>query len=210
MIALGISGSPRANGNTQIAVSLALSQIGKAGIDTQLVSLAGKTIKPCTACMACRKKIECSIDDDDFWPIFERILEADGLILGSPVYFGSATPQLMALLDRAGYIARNNGSLLRHKVGGPIAVARRAGQNFTYAQLMLFYGLNEMIVVGSTYWNIGFGKAPGDINGDAEALETLRNFGKNVAWVLKKLKGESGTQTGPCQAGSISIHGRNS
>lgn len=191
MKVIGISGSPRVNGNTQIAVGLALEEIAKAGIATELVSLAGKTITPCTACMACKREPRCTIDDDDFGPIYEKILQADGLILGSPVYFGSATPQMMALLDRVGYVSRSNGGLLKYKVGGPIAVARRAGQNFTYAQLALFYGLNEMIVVGSTYWNIGFGHAPGEITQDLEAVETLRCFGRNVAWVLGKLKGGS-------------------
>ena len=191
MNVLGISGSPRKGGNTEIAINLALDEIAKEGIATELIPLAGKRIEPCTACMACKGKVQCTIEDD-FAPLFEKILEADGLIVGSPVYFGSATPQMMALLDRTGYISRNNGGLLKYKVGGPIAVARRAGQNFTYAQLGLFFGLNEMILVGSTYWNIGFGRAPGEIREDAEAVETMQNFGKNVAWLLKKIGGGCG------------------
>ncbi|MFH1007232.1 MAG: flavodoxin family protein [Candidatus Latescibacterota bacterium] len=186
MKVIGISGSPRMGGNTETAVQLALEQIEKQGIDTELISLSGKRIAPCSACMGCKTQPQCTIKDD-FQPIFEKILDAEGFIVGSPVYFGSATPETMALLDRLGYVARHNGNLLRRKVGGPIAVARRAGQNFTCAQLMFFYTLSEMIVVGSTYWNIAFGGAPGEIAGDLEGVETMRNFGKNVAWVLKKL-----------------------
>jgi len=189
MKVIGISGSPRKEGNTEMAVRLALEEIGKQGIDVEFVSLAGKEIAPCNACMHCKNRPKCIIEDD-FQPIFEKIVEAEGLIVGSPVYFGSATPETMALLDRLGYVARNNGNFLRRKVGGPIVVARRAGQNFTYAQLVLFYTINEMIVVGSTYWNIAFGREKGEIIADAEGVETIRNFGKNVAWLLKKLYGE--------------------
>ena len=186
MRVIGISGSPRKAGNTETAVRLALEEIEKQGIDTEFISLSGREIAPCRACMRCKTQPKCAIEDD-FQPIFEKIVEAEGFIVGSPVYFGSATPETMALLDRVGYVARKNGNLLRRKVGGHIAVARRAGQNFTYAQLMFFYTLNEMIVVGSTYWNIAFGREKGDITGDAEGVETMRNFGQNVAWVLKKL-----------------------
>jgi len=186
MKVMGISGSPRKKGNTEMAVRLALEEIERQGIDVEFVSLAGKEITPCNACMSCKKSPKCVLEDD-FQPIFEKIVEAEGLLVGSPVYFGSATPETMALLDRLGYVARNNNNFLRHKVGGPVVVARRAGQNFTYAQLVFFYTINEMIVVGSTYWNIAFGREKGEVTDDAEGVETLRNFGKNVAWVLKKL-----------------------
>ena len=191
MKVIGISGSPRRGGNTEIAVNLTLKEIAKEGIDTEFISLSDKRIEPCTACMGCRQRPQCSIEDDDFAPIFETIIEADGLIVGTPVYFGSATPQTMALLGRVGYVSRNNGNLLRKKVGGPIVVARRAGQNFTYAQLLYFYMINEMIVIGSTYWNIAFGRGPGEIEEDQEGIETVVNFGRNLAWLLKRIRGRS-------------------
>lgn len=186
MKVIGISGSPRTDGNTVMAIRLALEEIERAGIETESLSLAGRTIGPCTACMGCRGEPACTIEDD-FDPVFRKMLEAEGVIVGSPVYFGSATPETMALLDRAGYVSRNNGNLLRRKVGGPIAVARRAGQNFTYAQLALWYTINEMIVVGSTYWNIGFGRNKGEIMEDVEGVETMQRFGQNVAWLLKTM-----------------------
>ena len=189
MKVIGISGSPRKEGNTEIAVGLALEEIGKQGIDTELISLAGEEIAPCRACMSCKRGPKCAIEDD-FQQIFEQIVEAEGLIVGSPVYFGSATPETMALLDRLGYVARNNDNLLRRKVGGPIVVARRAGQNFTYAQLVFFYTINEMIVVGSTYWNIAFGSSEkGTVTNDKEGMTTAWNFGKNIASLIKTLKG---------------------
>ena len=115
------------------------------------------------------------------------MLRADIIVVGSPVYFGSATPETMALLDRAGYVSRANGHLLSRKIGGPIAVARRAGHNFTYAQLMFWYTINDMIVPGSTYWNVGLAREAGAINEDAEALATIDRFADNLAWLAGKL-----------------------
>jgi multimeric flavodoxin WrbA len=130
----------------------------------------------------------CSIKDDDFHEIFSDMIEAGIIIVGSPVYFGSATPQLMALLDRAGHVSHRNNHLLSRKVGGPIVVARRAGQNFTYAQLLYWYTINDMIVVGSSYWNIAFGHAPRDVLNDEEGLTTIDRFAENLIWISRKLQ----------------------
>ena len=130
-----------------------------------------------------------STTTDDFHPVFAKLIEADIVIVGSPVYFGSATPQIMALLDRAGFVSRANGNLFSRKIGGPVVVARRAGQNFTFAQLLFWFMINDMIVPGSSYWNIAFGRAAGDVNNDAEGLETVSRFAENLAWVAKKLQG---------------------
>jgi multimeric flavodoxin WrbA len=115
------------------------------------------------------------------------MLRADILIVGSPVHFGSATPELMALLDRAGYVSRANGNLFSRKIGGPVTVARRAGQNFTYAQLLLWYMINDMVVPGSSYWNVAVAREPGAVNADAEALATMDRFADNLAWLSTKL-----------------------
>ena len=190
MKVLAISGSPRRGGNTDILLELALEVLAEEGMETEFLSLADRPIKPCTACGGCRhsEKVECVLDDPAFEGMIERFVEADGILVGSPVYFGSATPQTMALLDRVGYVARANGNLLRHKVGAAVAVARRAGHNFTFAQLNYFFLLSEMIVPGSTYWNVGIGREKGEVRDDAEGLETIRNLAKNMAWLLKKLK----------------------
>jgi multimeric flavodoxin WrbA len=139
--------------------------------------------------MACRNGNQCSIKDD-FDPIYRSMLESDGIIVGSPVYFGSSTPEMMALLDRAGYVSRHNGNPFDRKVGGPIVVARRAGHNFTIAQLLMWFMINGLIVPGSTYWNVAFGREKGEALHDEEALRTIGNFAKNIAWLLGKIHPE--------------------
>jgi multimeric flavodoxin WrbA len=190
MKAVAICGSPRKEGNTETLLNKCLEKLSAAGIDSKLLSLRGKTITPCIACGVCRKKQDktCAIKNDDFHPIFEEMLDADIIITGSPVYFGSATPETMALLDRAGYVSRSNDHLFTRKIGGPVVVARRAGQNFTYAQLMLWYTINDMIVVGSTYWNVAFGLQPGDSANDEEGVNTVERFAENLIWLSEKIK----------------------
>ncbi len=116
------------------------------------------------------------------------MVEADGLILASPVYFGSATPQIMSLISRAGLVSGAKGRVLENKVGGPLAIARRAGHNFTFAQLMFFFFQQGMIIPGSTYWNIAFGREKGEVLNDEEGLRTIRNFAKKMVWLIKKIK----------------------
>jgi multimeric flavodoxin WrbA len=192
--AIGICGSPRKNGNTEILLRRCLAQLQAAGIETELVPLADKAIKPCRACGVCRQRQDgaCAMKDDEFHDVYARMLEADILVVGSPVYFGSATPDMMALLDRAGYVARANGNPLSRKIGGPIVVARRAGQNFTYAQLLYWFMINDMVVPGSTYWNIAFGREVGEVEKDAEGLQTIDRFAENLAWLARRLCGPAG------------------
>lgn len=188
--ALAISGSPRRNGNTETLLQRCLDRLRTQGIGGELISLAGKNIQGCAACGGCgeAKDETCpGQEGDDFAPIFQAMLKADIIVVGSPVYFGSATPELMALLDRAGYVAGANGKLFSRKIGGPIAVARRAGQNFTYAQLLFWYMINDMIVPGSTYWNVATARNPGEVLKDEEALETVDRFADNLAWLAEKL-----------------------
>ncbi len=156
-------------------------------VETELITLADKDIKPCDGCRSCKTTKECHIDDD-MRSIFDKMVRADGIILATPVYFGSATPQIKALIDRTGYLAGRKGRIFENKVGGPMVVARRAGQNFTFAQLMYFFFITGMIVPGSTYWTISFGRKKGEVLTDEEGIRTARNFGKKVAWVAKKMK----------------------
>lgn len=188
--ALAISGSPRRNGNTETLLQRCLDRLQTQGIPGQLISLAGKTIHGCAACGGCKEAKDETCpgqSGDDFASIFQSMVKADIIIVGSPVYFGSATPELMALLDRAGYVAGANGKLFSRKIGGPVAVARRAGQNFTYAQLLFWYMINDMIVPGSTYWNVATARNPGEVLQDQEALETVDRFADNLAWLAGKL-----------------------
>jgi multimeric flavodoxin WrbA len=136
--------------------------------------------------MGCKTKEECSIKDD-LQPIYEKMKKADGIILASPVYYGSCTALLKGLIERAGYMSRYNGDTFKGKVGGPLVVARRAGTNFTVAQLDFWFHIVGMIEPGSTYWNVAFGRDKGDVANDEEGMKTAWTFGKNMAYVLKKL-----------------------
>ena len=187
MKVLAISGSPRKGGNTDQLLNVALEVLEEKGIETEFITLAGKKLLTCTACMGCKNNPQCVLDDD-FGPIFTAMLEADGILIGSPVYFGSATAEIKALLDRAGYVSCYNGNLFDRKVGGPVVVARRAGQNFTVAQLLMWYMINGMIVPGSSYWNIAFGRGKDEVMEDEEGISTIRAFAENVGWLLVKLK----------------------
>ncbi|MCE5302369.1 MAG: flavodoxin family protein [Planctomycetaceae bacterium] len=189
MKVLGISGSPRRGGNTDLLIHTALDVLGGEGIETDFLSLADHPVQPCTACGGCAKgdAIRCVQKDPAFDGVLERFLEADGVLVGSPVYFGSATPQTMSLLDRVGSVGRRHPELLRRKAGAAIVVARRAGQNFTFAQLNYFFLISEMIVPGSTYWNVAVARDKGEAANDAEGLETVRTLARNMAWLLKKL-----------------------
>ncbi|MFH0769629.1 MAG: flavodoxin family protein [Chloroflexota bacterium] len=186
MKAIGIVGSPRKNGNTEILTAHVLKAITEEGLETELIRLAGLDIRPCNACMVCRDEERCLIDDDLF-PLYAKMKEADAIILASPVYFGSATALLKALMERTGYLSGRR-RVFAGKVGGPLVVARRAGQNFTFAQLMYWFHILGFFMPGSTYWNIAFGRERGEVEKDEEGMTTAWNFGKNVALLVKKLK----------------------
>lgn len=191
MKAIGIVGSLRESGNTEFYLKKALETLENRKIQTELISLRGKTIKPCTGCYDCVDLQRCTIEGDDFEGIFLKMKEADGIIIGSPVYFSSVVPQLMSLLDRAGFVALWSGKFFARKVGGPITVARRAGHNLAFSQLLLWFFVNGMIVPGSTYWNVGVAGARGARNAqeDEEGIQTVIQFAENMAWLMEKVKG---------------------
>ncbi len=186
MKVLLISGSPKPNGNTAQLLQECVKVIQEAGVETEIVSFAGKKIEACIACMKCSKTGECGLDDG-LNEIIGKIKQAEGLIVGTPVYFGTARGDVMCALQRIGYVSRNNGSFLAGKVGGPIAVARRGGQTLTLQEMLMFFLINDMIVPGSTYWNMVFGRMPGEALNDEEGLATIRHFAANVANLVKKL-----------------------
>jgi multimeric flavodoxin WrbA len=189
MKVLGIAGSLRPKSNTLEYVEKTLGVFKEAGLETTLISLRGKEIKPCTGCYDCVKKGYCTIKGDDFDEILAEIRVAEGLILGSPVYLSSVVPQMMALLARATFVAYWNDKFLSGKVGGPITVARRAGHNMAFSQLLLWFFINGVTVPGSTYWNVGMAGAGGarDAENDHEGLETVVNFAGNMVQVMNKI-----------------------
>ena len=189
MKVIGIAGSLRSKSNTLLYVEKALEIFGGKGFDTELISLRGKEIKPCNGCYDCVKKGYCTIEDDDFAEILSKMQAAEGLILGSPVYLSSVVPQMMALLARATFVAYWNDKFFSGKVGGPITVARRAGHNLAFSQLLLWFFINGITVPGSTYWNVGMAGTGGarDAENDEEGLTTVVNFADNMAAVMQKI-----------------------
>ncbi len=189
MKVLGIAGSLRPNSNTLQYVEKALGIFKEEGFDTTLISLRKKEIKPCNGCYDCVKKGFCTIKGDDFNEILEQMRESEGLVLGSPVYLSSVVPQMMALLARATFVAYWNDKFLSGKVGGPITVARRAGHNMAFSQLLLWFFINGITVPGSTYWNVGVAGAAGarDAEEDEEGLNTVVNFANNMSGLMKKV-----------------------
>lgn len=183
---VGIAGSPRIGGNTEQLTQEALRIIEGKGIDTELVRLAEKDILPCTGCRICKSEETCPLDDG-LLPLYHQLKEADGIILASPVFFGSATPQIKAFMDRAGYISYNNGYTFARKVGGPLVVTGRNGGNFTNTQLILWFMALGMIVPGSIDWNTVLGTEVGEIWEDTTGIETVRTFAENLAWLVEKL-----------------------
>jgi len=188
-----ISGSPKAEGNTAQLMQECARVIQEQGVETEIVSFADRKIESCTACGKCSELGRCSLEDG-LNEIIDKIRKAQGLIVGSPVYFGTARGDVMAALQRIGYVSRKGDGYLAGKVGGPIAVARRGGQTFTLQEMLMFFLINDMIVPGSTYWNMVFGRLPGEVWQDKEGIETIRHFADNVAKLVKKLYGDKESQ----------------
>ena len=181
------NGSPRPGGNTSMLIRMVLEEIEKEGIETETFQVGGADIRGCSACMKCKElqNRRCSVEDDGNLFI-AKIQEADGILLGSPTYFSDVTAEMKALIDRAGYVSRQNGHLLRRKVGAGVVAARRAGSIHAFDTLNHFFLINEMIVPGSSYWNVAFGHDAGDVELDAEGQRTMAVLGQNMAWLLKK------------------------
>lgn len=203
MKVIGICGSPRLGGNTEYFTNIALNEIEKHGISTEIIRLGEKEVKPCKGCYGCIKAKKCTQEGDDFDEIFDKMLGAEGVIVASPVYNSSVTPIIKALLDRAGFVSRWiansmkeksenydwNGTAFSGKVAAPITVARRAGQNFAFAQLLLSLTVNDFVIVSSHYWNVGVAGKGGavDAENDEEGIGIMKHMAKNMAHVIKKL-----------------------
>lgn len=190
MKVVAFNGSPRKNGNTSLLIETVFSELQKEGIETEMVQVGGSEIRGCLACGKCRERKDkkCVIDSDIVNECVQKMIHADGILFGSPVYFSTLTPELKALIDRAGYVVRGNGHMLARKVGASVAVGRRGGHIHTLDSMNHFMLLNQMMVPGSTYWNMALGGAEGSVLDDEEGITTMRNLGKNMAWLLKKLE----------------------
>jgi multimeric flavodoxin WrbA len=190
MKVVALNGSARKEGNTAVLLKRVLGVLEAERIETELIQLAGEQIHGCTACRTCfeTKNHHCVITSDNVNVYIQKMLAADGVILGSPTYFGMMSPEMKALIDRAGFVCRATPDALKFKVGAAVAVARRAGAMTTFDALNHFFLINQMIVPGSSYWNIGMANRKGEIDKDEEALKTMDDLGKNMAWLIKKIK----------------------
>ncbi len=185
MKVLAINGSPRAEGNTSIIINTVLDELKKEGIQTELIQLANKDISPCKACFACEGNKNCVHKQDNFWEIFQKATQCQGILLGSPVYCADVSANLKAFLDRAGIVCATNSGILRHKVGAGVVALRRAGGISAVDTINHFLLNKEIFVVGSTYWNMVFGKYIGEVLKDGEGINNMRNLGQNMAYLLK-------------------------
>ena len=190
MKVIAINSSARKDGKTAILINTVLEELNKDGIETEMIQLAGNVIEPCKACWACGGQGNCVHRNDSFREVFEKMKEADGILLGSPVYSANVSANMQALLERAAVVADMNQGLFTHKVGAAVAAVRRGGAMQAVDTMNHFFLNHEMIVVGSTYWNMGYGQMPGDVCNDKEGLANMKNLGQNMAFVLKALQGE--------------------
>lgn len=189
MKVVAFNGSPRKSGNTSLLIRAVFAELEKEGIETEEVNLTGQPLRGCTACMACvrNQNRRCAIDNDLINGCIEKMLEADGIILASPTYFADVTAEMKALIDRAGMVSRANGDLLQRKVGAAVVAVRRGGAGHVFNSLNHFFFIGQMVVPGSSYWNFAFGRQIGEVEQDAEGMETMATLGRNMAWLLKKL-----------------------
>ena len=189
MKVIAFNGSARKGGNTAILIGIVFDELKKEGIDTELIELAGKDMHGCIACYGCfgNQDERCAVDSDFLNECIAKMLEADGIILGSPTYFADVTTETKALIDRAGLVAKANGDMFARKVGAAVLAVRRGGSIHAFDTINHFFTISQMIVPGSNYWNFGIGLNPGDVDGDEEGKQTMSVLGQNMAWLLKKI-----------------------
>jgi multimeric flavodoxin WrbA len=186
---VAINGSARKDGNTAIMINKVFAELEAEGIETELLQLAGKKINGCAACNKCGENLDrhCAGKKDILNEYLDKMAAADGIILGSPTYFADLSAGMKALIERAGMVSMRNGGLLQRKVGAAVVAVRRGGGIHAFDSINHFFLISQMIVPGSSYWNIGIGRDIGQVETDGEGMLTMSNLGKNMAWLLKKI-----------------------
>jgi multimeric flavodoxin WrbA len=189
MQVVAFNGSPRKGGNTERLLGYVTEVLHDEGIDTEVIQIGGKSLQGCTACGTCYDHLDrrCSIDTDIVNYCIERMADADGMLIGSPTYFADISPETKALIDRAGFVGMANGGLYARKVGAAVVAVRRAGGIHAFDTINHFFGISNMFTVGSSYWNLGLGLNPGDVDTDEEGIRTMRTLGANMAWLLQTI-----------------------
>jgi len=189
MKVVAFNGSPRTRGNTHLLLGRVCQELEEQGVRTEQVQLGTLKIDGCIACMKCfeRKDRQCAVKSDDLNACIDKMLEADGMLLGSPTYFADVSARMKALIERAGMVSRANGDMFRRKVGAAVVAVRRAGCVHAFDSINHFFLIGQMIVPGSSYWNVGVGREPGQVASDEEGMATMKVLGQNMGWLLKKL-----------------------
>jgi multimeric flavodoxin WrbA len=187
MRVIGFNGSPRTGGNTDHLLRRLFEGLENEGIETENIQIGGSLIRGCTACNQCfhNQNGRCVIDEDPLNEWIAKMRAADGIVIASPTYFADITPETKAFIDRAGYVARANGALFARKVGAAVVAVRRCGAIHAFDTINHFFLINQMIVPGSSYWNMGIGRMEKDVVHDGEGLATMDILAANMAWLLK-------------------------
>jgi multimeric flavodoxin WrbA len=190
MKVIAFNGSARKEGNTAMLLNTVLAELAAEGIGTELYSLAGKPVQGCIACYKCfeNKNKRCAVEKDVINECIGKMIEADGILLGSPTYFADVSASMKALIERSGMVSRANGDLYQRKVGAAVVAVRRAGAFHVFSSLNAFFLIGQMIVPGSSYWNLAHGRQPGEVANDEEGMKTMVQLGRNMAWLMKQLK----------------------
>ena len=199
MKVVAFNGSPRKGGNTELLLKRVCERLERHGIETEIVQLGGKPVRGCLACGKCfeTQDQQCIIKNDHINECIAKMIEADGILLGSPTYFADMSTEMKALVDRAGYVTLANGSLLKGKVGAAVAAVRRAGSVHAINSMNHFFTISQMVIPGSSYWNMGYGTAQGETAHDVEGLQTMDNLGENMAWIMKCIEASKGIVPAP-------------
>ncbi|MBI9102882.1 MAG: flavodoxin family protein [Spirochaetales bacterium] len=190
MYALAINGSPRAGGNTEYLLKEVLAPLEKEGWNTEIIKIGGTPLRGCLACRKCfeKKDNQCIMKNDDFNKIFEKVLRADAIILGSPTFYTDVTAEMKAFIDRTGYVAAANGKALSGKIGTAVMAVRRGGSIHAFDTMNHLFQISRMIIQGSTYWNMAYGMEKGDVAEDSEGISNMKDLGRSIAWLGKTLE----------------------
>jgi multimeric flavodoxin WrbA len=189
MKVVAFNGSSRKDGNTAILLNVVLKELGREGIETEFIQLAGENLSGCIACYRCaeNKDRKCAVVKDRMNEYIAKMHEAHGILLGSPTYISDMTANMKALIERSTMVSKMSGDLLKRKVGAAVIAVRRAGASHVLSSMNYFFLINQMIIPGSSYWNLGIGRDPGEVQKDSEGLGTMKTLGQNMAWLLKKI-----------------------
>jgi multimeric flavodoxin WrbA len=189
MKVIALNASARKNGNTAILLNTVLDELKKEGIETELIQTGGKTIHGCRACYKCFENADkhCVLKSDMLNDMMDKMVAADGILLGSPTYFSDVTANMRAFIERCGLVALANNFMLKHKVGASVVAVRRAGAISAFSSMNLFLHYMQMVMPGASYWSLGMGRDIGDVLQDEEGMQTMKTLGQNMAWLLKKV-----------------------